>query len=142
MELTLDKEMIHPMIITYEEQIRKDKEMATRIMARVRKFSEMVNKLRYEEIQLKEPSETRPVVVEDTEYSNKWSMSQKIKFMLRQAGKPTSTRDLTDLLISTDKNLSKDRAAALKTVSTLLSIGNGTDYRRIKEEGTYYYSLS
>lgn len=144
MELTLnlDKEMIHPMIISYEEQIRKDKEMATKIMNRVRKFSEQVSQLRYMEIQIKDPSAVVPTTVQETEYSEKWSMPQKIKFMLRQAGKPIATKDLTDLMVAVDKKLGKDRSKALKTVSTLLSIGNGTEYRRVKEDGTYYYSLS
>jgi hypothetical protein len=144
MELTvnLDKEMIRPMIISYEEQIRKDKELATKITSRMRRFSELVSQLRNAEIESRDGSEAKPATAEDKEYSEKWSMPQKIKFMLKQAGKPVTTSDLTDLLVAVDKKLGKDRGAAVKTISTLLSIGNGTDYKRVKEEGKNYYSLS
>ena len=146
--ISVDKETIHPIIQTYEEKIRRNKEIAAKAMNEAKKLSDLVSQLRYNEVQLRsdngEQKEETPIITE--EFSLDWSLPKKMQYFLQNSLDPLSSKQLTEKIMEVDKKLAKDKAKAFKNISTILSVGNGTKYKRIREKTNgkkeYHYSLS
>ena len=71
------------------------------------------------------------------DYNPDTTILEKIKYVLRNSDQPLTSREISEKLMSMDKELAKNRITTIKNVSTIISMnrGNGKVFKRIEKEG-------